>query len=132
MPTIQAAASSIGVDISAAPVRAKDEIEGVISGQARDPGGGLIAMPDVFNAVNNNLIISLAARHSVPAIYFNATYFAKSGGLITYGDNYVERWHLAAGYIDRIIKGAKPAELPIQQPTKFELVTTSRQPKRSD
>jgi putative ABC transport system substrate-binding protein len=121
MPTIQAAASSLGVDVSAAPVRAKDEIEGVISGQARNPGGGLIVMPDVFNARNSDFIISLAARYSVPAIYFNATYFARSGGLITYGDDYAEECRLAAGYIDRILRGAKPEELPIQQPTKFEL-----------
>jgi putative tryptophan/tyrosine transport system substrate-binding protein len=123
MPTIQAAASSLGIDISAAPVRAKDEIEGVISGQARSSGaGGLIVMPDVFNARNSDLIISLAARYGVQAIYFNAPYFARSGGLISYGDDYPEECRLAAGYIDRILKGAKPEELPIQQPTKFELV----------
>ena len=120
LPTIQAAASSLGVDVSAAPVRAKDEIEGVFLGQARNSGGGLIVMPDVFNVRNSDLIISLAARYSVPTIYFNADYFA--GGLITYGDNYPEECRLAAGYIDRILKGAKPEELPIQQPTKFELV----------
>ena len=122
MPSIQAAASSLGIDISAAPVRAKDEIEGVISGQARSSGAGLIVMPDVFNVRNSDLIISLAARYRVPAIYFNAPYFARSGGLITYGDDYTEECRLAAGYIDRILKGAKPEELPIQQPTKFQLV----------
>jgi putative ABC transport system substrate-binding protein len=77
-------------------------------------------MPDVSNVRNSDLIISLAARYSVPTIYFNADYFA--GGLITYGDNYTEECRLSAGYIDRILKGAKPQELPIQQPTKFELV----------
>jgi len=122
LPSMQAAASSLGVDISAAPVRAKDEIEGVISGQARNPGAGLIVMPDVFNVVNRDLIISLAAQYRVPAIYFNGPYFARSGGLITYGDDYPEECRLAAGYVDRILKGAKPEELPIQQPTKFELV----------
>jgi putative tryptophan/tyrosine transport system substrate-binding protein len=123
LPTIQAAASSLGIDISAAPVRTKDEIEGVISGQARNSGaGGLIVMPDLFNARNSDLIISLAARYGVPAIYFNAPYFTRSGGLISYGDDYPEQCRLAAGYIDRILKGAKPGELPIQQPTKFELV----------
>jgi putative tryptophan/tyrosine transport system substrate-binding protein len=85
MPAIQAAASSLSLDISAAPVRAKDEIEGVISGQARNSGAGLIVMPDVFNTINSDLIISLAARYRVPTIYFNAPYFARSGGLITYG-----------------------------------------------
>jgi putative tryptophan/tyrosine transport system substrate-binding protein len=121
MPTIQAAASSLSLDISAAPVRARDEIEGVISGQARNSGAGLIVMPDVFNTINSDLIISLAARYRVPTIYFNADYFARSGGLITYGDDYTEECRLAAGYIDRILKGVKPEELPIQQPTKFEL-----------
>jgi putative tryptophan/tyrosine transport system substrate-binding protein len=126
MPTIQAAASSLSLDISAAPVRARDEIEGVISGQARNSGAGLIVMPDVFNAINSDLIISLAARYRVPTIYFNAAYFARSGGLITYGDDYTEECRLAAGYIDRILKGVKPEELPIQQPTKFELVINLR------
>jgi putative tryptophan/tyrosine transport system substrate-binding protein len=122
MPAIQAAASSLSLDISAAPVRAKDEIEGVISGQARNSGAGLIVMPDVFNTINSDLIISLAARYRVPTIYFNAAYFARSGGLITYGDDYTEECRLGAGYIDRILKGVKPEVLPIQQPTKFEPV----------
>jgi putative tryptophan/tyrosine transport system substrate-binding protein len=106
------------------PVRAKDEIEGVISGQAHN--SGLIVMPDVFNVLNRDLVIALAARYGVPAIYFNAPYFARSGGLITYGDDYVEECRLAAGYIDRILKGVKPEELPIQQPRKFELVINLR------
>jgi len=122
MPTIQAAASSFGIDISAAPVRTKDDFESAISGQARRSGAGLIVMPDVFNVRNRDLIISFAARYRVPTIYFNGPYFAKSGGLITYGDDYTEECRLAAGYIDRILKGAKPEELPIQQPTKFELM----------
>src|SRR5262249_46011152 len=92
-------------------VRAKDEMEGVISGQARNPGAGLIVMPDVFNVVNRDLIISLAAQYRVPAIYFNGPYFARSGGLITYGDDYPEECRLAAGYVDRIQTGgaANPA-----------------------
>jgi putative tryptophan/tyrosine transport system substrate-binding protein len=126
MPAIQAAASSLSLDISAVPVRAKDEIEGVISGQAHNSGVGLIVMPDVFNVLNRDLVIALAARYGVPAIYFNAPYFARSGGLITYGDDYVEECRLAAGYIDRILKGVKPEELPIQQPRKFELVINLR------
>ena len=79
-------------------------------------------MADVFNSRNSDLIISLATRYRLPAIYFNGPYFARSGGLISYGDDYTEECRLAAGYIDRILKGAKPEELPIQQPTKFELV----------
>ena len=97
----------------------KDEIEGVIAEQARNPGGSLIVMPDAFNAANRELIIALAARYSIPAIYGNN--FAASGGLIFYGADFVESFRLDAGYIDRILKGAKPAELPIQLPTKFDL-----------
>jgi putative ABC transport system substrate-binding protein len=120
MPSIQATASSFAVQTSAAPVHAKDEIEGVIASQARNPGGSLIVMPDAFNATNRELIIALAARYSVPAIYGNN--FAESGGLIFYGAGFAESFRLGAGYIDRILKGAKPGELPIQLPTKFELV----------
>jgi putative tryptophan/tyrosine transport system substrate-binding protein len=118
LPSIQAAASSFAIQVSEAPVHAKDEIEGVIAAQARDPGGGLIVMPDVFNDVNRELIIAQAARYSVPAIYFNRFF---SGGLISYGDVRIEQFRLAAGYIDRILKGEKPADLPVQVP-KFELI----------
>jgi putative tryptophan/tyrosine transport system substrate-binding protein len=121
LPSIQAAAFSFAVQVNAAPVHAKDEIEGVIAAQARDPGGGLIAMPDVFNDVNRELIIALAARYSVPAVYYNR-FFSELGGLISYGDVRSEQFRLAAGYIDRILKGEKPADLPLQAPTKFELV----------
>ena len=121
MPSIQAAASSFAVQVSAAPVHGKDEIEGVIAAQARDPGGGFIVMPDVFNDVNRELIIALAARYSVPTIYFNR-FFSEPGGLISYGDVRSEQFRLAAGYIDRVLKGEKPADLPVQVPTKFELI----------
>ncbi|MGB8056230.1 MAG: ABC transporter substrate-binding protein [Pseudolabrys sp.] len=121
MPSIQAAASSFAVQVSAAPVHGKDEIEGVVAAQARDPGGGLIVMPDVFNDVNREPIIALAARYSVPAIYYNR-FFSKPGGLISYGDVRSERFRLAAGYIDRVLKGEKPADLPVQVPTKYELI----------
>jgi putative ABC transport system substrate-binding protein len=121
MPSIQAAASSFAVEVSAAPVHAKDEIEGVIAAQAHDPGGGLIVMPDVFNDGNRELIIALAARYSVPAIYYNR-FFSEPGGLISYGDARSEQFRLAAGYIDHILKGEKPADLPVQAPTKYELV----------
>ena len=121
MPSIQAAASSFAIEVSAAPVHAKDEIEGVIAAQARSPGGGLIVMPDAFNDVIRELIIALAARYSVPAIYYNR-FFSEPGGLISYGELRVETFRLAAGYIDRIFKGEKPADLPVQAPTKFELI----------
>jgi putative tryptophan/tyrosine transport system substrate-binding protein len=121
MPSIQAAASSLAIQISDAPVQAKDEIEGVIAAQARNPGGGLIAMPDSFNLVNREPIIALAARYRVPTIYFNRI-FTESGGLITFGTDFVEQFRQVPEYIDRILKGEKPADLPIQAPTKFELV----------
>ena len=121
MPSIDAAASSLAVEVNVAPVHAKDAIEGVIAAQARDRGGGLIVMPDAFNLTNRDLIIALAARYGVPAIYC-IRFYADSGGLIAYGFDLAEQFRLAAGYIDRILKGAKPADLPIQQPTKFELV----------
>jgi ABC-type uncharacterized transport system substrate-binding protein len=121
MPSIQAAATSFAVEVSAAPVHAKDEIEGVIAAQARNPGGSLIVMPDIFNRRNRDLIIALAARYGVPAIYYSRS-LVESGGLIAYSDDFAEEFRQAAGYVDRILKGEKPANLPIQQPTKFELV----------
>ena len=121
LPSIQAAASSLAVEVSAAPVHAKDEIEGAIAALTRTPGGGLIVMPDAFNEPIRELIIALAARYSVPAIYYNR-FFSEPGGLISYGELRVETFRLAAGYIDRILKGEKPADLPVQAPTKFELI----------
>jgi putative tryptophan/tyrosine transport system substrate-binding protein len=121
MPSIQAAASSLALEASSAPVHAKDEIETVIAAEARNPGGGLLVMPDVFNDANRELIIALAARAGVPATYPRPV-FAESGGLIAYGADLREQFRQAAGYIDRILKGANPGDLPIQQPTKFELV----------
>ena len=120
MPSIQAAASSFAVEASTAPVHAKDEIAGVIAAQARSPGGGLLVMPDVFNDANRELIIALAANSGVPAIYPRPV-FAESGGLIAYGADLAEQFRQAAGYIDRILKGANPGDLPVQQPTKIEL-----------
>jgi putative ABC transport system substrate-binding protein len=120
MPSIQAAASSFAIEVSAAPVHAKEEIEGVIAAQAHSPGGGLIVMPDAFNEPIRAQIITLAARYSVPAIYYNR-FFSEPGGLISYGELRVETFRLAAGYIDRILKGEKPADRPVQAPTKFEL-----------
>lgn len=119
LPSIVAAASYFAVQARAAPVHAKDEIAGVIAAQARNPGGGLIVMPDAFNEANRELIIALAARYRVPAIYGNN--FAESGGLIFYGSDFAQSFRLAAGYIDRIPKGAKPGELPIQLPTHIQL-----------
>ena len=109
------------IQISNAPVHTKDEIEGVIAAQARNPGGGLIVMVDSFNVANRELIIALAARNGVPAVYSNPLY-SESGGLISYGCDFAAQFSQAAGYIDRIFKGEKPTDLPIQAPTKFELI----------
>jgi putative tryptophan/tyrosine transport system substrate-binding protein len=120
--SIQAAASSLAVQASTAPVHVKDEIEGVITAQARNPGGGIIVMPDAFilNVTNRDLIIALAARYGVPAIS-NDPLFVVSGGLVAYSADFAEELRQTAGYIDLILKGAKPADLPIQQPIKYEL-----------
>jgi putative ABC transport system substrate-binding protein len=131
MLSIQAAASSLAIQISNAPVHATDEIEGVIAAQARNPGGGLIVMPDTFNVENRESIIALAARHGVPAIYYNRI-FTESGGLITYGTDFVEQFRQVPEYINRILKGEKPADLPIQAPTKFELVINLKTAKALD
>src|SRR6516164_1522543 len=121
LPSIQAAASSLNVQANLVTIHGRDEIEAVIAAQARDPGGGIIALANAFNTTNRELIIELAARYRVPAIYFSA-YCAQSGGLIGYGSDYAEQSRQAAGYIDRILKGTKPADLPVQAPTKYELV----------
>jgi putative ABC transport system substrate-binding protein len=132
MPSFQAAASSFAVQVSDAPVQAKEEIEGVIAAQARSPGGGLIVMPDIFNVTNRDLIIAAAARYRVPAMYFNPSFFVRAGGLIGYSNDYAEESRRAAGYIDKILRGAKPADLPIQQPTKFELIINLKAAKALD
>src|SRR6516165_6454176 len=121
MSSIEAAASSFAIQASTAPVHAKEEIDSVIAALADNPGAGLIVMPDLFNTINRDLIVAPAARYRVPAIYFFRS-FPDSGGLISYGPDFAEQYPQAAGYIDRILKGEKPADLPIQMPTKVELV----------
>jgi ABC-type uncharacterized transport system substrate-binding protein len=120
MSSINAAASSFGIAATAAPIETKDEIEGVIAAQARDASGGLIVVPSAFSSVHRELIISLAAQYRLPAMYFEKR-FTDQGGLIAFGPDYADGFRPAAGYIDRILKGAKPSDLPVQAPTKFEL-----------
>jgi putative tryptophan/tyrosine transport system substrate-binding protein len=120
MPSIQAAASSLAVQVSAAPVHAKNEIEGVVAAYARNRDGSLIVTPDPFNFTNRNLMIAVASRYRVPAIYFDRAH-VQSGGLISYGPDSIERFRSAANYVDRTLKGEKPADLPVQNATKFEL-----------
>jgi putative tryptophan/tyrosine transport system substrate-binding protein len=120
MPSVQAAASSLGVEVNETPLHTKDEIEVVIA-QAHDHGSSLIVLPDPFNAANREQIALLAARYSVPAMYYRRE-FAEAGGLISYANDFAEQFPQAAAYVDRILKGAKPADLPVQAPTKFDLV----------
>jgi putative ABC transport system substrate-binding protein len=122
MPSIQMVASALGIRVSISPVQATNEIEGVFAALGRNPGSGLIVMPDGFNLTNREVIVAMSSRYRIPTIYFNAAFYAKLGGLITYGPDFTEYWRLAAGYIDLILKGRGPEDLPIQQPTNFQLV----------
>ena len=115
---IEASAGSFAVVPTVAPVHGTAEIERAIGEFAGEPNGGLVVLPDATTLVHRGLIVALAARHRVPAIYaFHG--IAANGGLISYSIDVVDQFRQAAGYIDRILKGAKPAELPVQLPTKF-------------
>jgi putative tryptophan/tyrosine transport system substrate-binding protein len=118
---IQSVSPSFGVELRPVDVRDAGEIERALEAFARTKNGGLIATGSAATLVHRDLIISLAARHQLPAVYYDR-YFAAAGGLISYGSNNVEEYRLAAGYIDRILKGEKPADLPVQAATKYELV----------
>ena len=115
------AAASFAVEAIAAPVRDRSEIESVVSAQTREPNGGLIVMPDSFTDLHRAEIASLAARYRLPAVYPRRI-FTEVGGLLSYGIDQFDNFRLAATYADRILKGEKPAELPVQAPTKYELV----------
>jgi putative ABC transport system substrate-binding protein len=117
----KAAASSFAVEPIAASVRDTSELESVIAALARAPSGGLIVMPDTFTDVHRAEIISLAARFGVPAIYPRRP-FTELGGLLSYGIDQLDSYRRAAVYVDRILKGEKPSDLPVQAPVKFELV----------
>ena len=117
---IQAVAPS-GIGLSAIGVRNAGEVEKAIARSARDPNGGLIVTASGFNATHPQLIATLAARHNLPAVY-PFRYFVGAGGLICYGPDYPDQYRRAAAYVDRILKGEKPADLPVQAPTKYELV----------
>jgi putative ABC transport system substrate-binding protein len=122
---IQAASSSFGVELKALDVRDAGTIERGLSAFARAPNGGLIVLSSAATSVHHELITDLAVRLRLPAIY-PYRFFVRSGGLVSYGiDNY-DLWRKAAGYVDRILKGANPAELPVQEPTKFELAINLR------
>jgi putative ABC transport system substrate-binding protein len=118
---IQSTAPSLGVEATPVNVRDASEIERAVVAFARSSNGGLIVTGSALAVVHRNLIITLAARHKLPAVYFERNFVA-SGGLISYGPDYLDQFRRAAGYIDRILKGEKPADLPVQAPTKYKLV----------
>jgi len=118
---IQAVAQSLGIEVSPINVRDAGEIERAIAAFARSANGALIVTSGISASVHRELIIALAARYKLPAIYSNRANVT-GGGLMTYGPDRVDQFRRAAGYVDRILKGEKPADLPVQAPTKFELV----------
>jgi putative ABC transport system substrate-binding protein len=118
---IQSVAPSFGVELTPIGLRDSGEIERDVAAFARGPNGGLIVTTNVLAALHRVLIITLAARHKLPAVY-PIRFFVTDGGLISYGPDTVAQYRLAAGYIDRILKGEKPADLPVQAPTKYETV----------
>ena len=118
---IQAMAPSLGVEVSPFNLRDAAEIERTLTAFAQTPGGGAIMTPSGSASVHRDLILKVVARHRLPMIWFERN-FVSAGGLISYGPDFVDQFRRAAGYVDRILKGEKPADLPVQAPTKFELV----------
>ena len=117
---IQSVAPTVGVEVSPVSVRDAAEIERAVTAFARSPNGGLILTAGPLSGAHRDLIITLAARYKLPAVYDERFYVA-AGGLISYGPNFLDQFRLAAGYVDRILKGEKPGDLPVQAPTKYEL-----------
>src|SRR5262249_53526837 len=117
----QALAPSLNMEVNPINMRDAGEIERGVAAFARFPNGGLIATASNATTVHRSLIIRLAAQHKVPAVY-PQSFFVADGGLVSYGFSVIEQYRKAAGYVDRILKGEKPADLPVQAPTKFELV----------
>jgi putative ABC transport system substrate-binding protein len=118
--SFEAEPRSIAVEVAAAPVRNTAEIEEAIAKLGREPGGGLIVAPEAFTVLHHQLFIRLAQEHRLPAVYGYRTYVPQ-GALMSYGPDVYDVFRRSASYVDRILKGAKPADLPVQQPTKFEL-----------
>jgi putative ABC transport system substrate-binding protein len=114
-------AAKFGLQLSRAPAQDAAEIGRAIESFARMPGGGLIVLPSAVTATHRKLVFTLAARHRLPAVY-PLGYYARDGGLASYGVDNIDLYRRAAGYIDRVLKGEKPGDLPVQQADKFELV----------
>ena len=120
LTAFEAAARSLKVVPITAPVHSEAEIETVITSLGREPGGGLVVPADAFTSNHRALIILLAARNNVPAVYYLPV-FIRAGGLLSYGTNIADNFHRSATYVDRILRVAKPSELPVQLPIKFEM-----------
>jgi putative ABC transport system substrate-binding protein len=118
---VQAVAPSLGVELSPVDARDAPEIERAVTAFARSSNGGLIVTASPAAPLHRDLIVTLAARHRLPAVY-PFRYYVTAGGLISYGPDEIEQYRQAAGYVDRILKGEKPADLPVQAPTKYDLV----------
>jgi putative ABC transport system substrate-binding protein len=133
MAAIQAVAPALGVELSPIGVRDAGEIERGLSTFAREPNGGVIVTGSSLTVVqvHRNLIITLVARHRLPAVY-NFRFFVVDGGLISYGPDSIDPYRRAAGYVDRILKGEKPADLPVQAPTKYETILNLKTAKALD
>jgi putative ABC transport system substrate-binding protein len=125
MPSLETAARSLKVVPIIAPVHSDVEIETTITALGREPRGGLVVMPDPFTTGHRAPIISAAARNNVPAVY-SVSEAARDGGLLYYGVDRADLFRRAASYVDRILRGEKPAELPVQLPTKFEMVVNRK------
>ena len=125
---IEDAARSVRVATSPKPIHTVDEIAGALATFASEPGGGLIVIPDLFNSLHRGQIIAQATRYRLPAV-FSSRQYIRSGGLIAYGVDSADLFRRAAAYIDRIFHGVKPADLPVQQPTKFELIVNLKSAK---
>jgi putative ABC transport system substrate-binding protein len=117
----EAAGRNLGVTVTTARVHGPAEIDAAMATLGREPGGGLILPPDGYTLTYRTLIVELAARHRLPAIY-GIRDFAAEGGLVFFGVDVKDQYRQAAGYIDRILRGERPGDLPVQQPTKFEFV----------
>jgi putative ABC transport system substrate-binding protein len=125
LPSLETAARSLKVVAITAPVHSDAEIETSIIALEREPGGGLVVMPDAFTFVHRAPIISAAARSNVPAVY-SQSYYVRDGGLLSYGVDPVDTFRRSATYVDRILRGEKPGDLPVQFPTKFEMVVNRK------
>jgi putative ABC transport system substrate-binding protein len=122
---IQNAATSLGLDVSPVDVRAAPEIKRALADFARTDNGGLIVTGSTLASVHRDQIIAAAARHKLPAVYYGR-FFVPAGGLISYGPDLVDQFRRSASYVDRILKGEKPADLPVQAPTKYEIAINLR------